>query len=337
MRIGVLTSGGDSPGMNAAIRAVVRQTIASGHEAIGFYEGFQGLIDNSFRRLESGDVGGIIDRGGTILRTSRCKSFLKESVQKDVVKRLSDDGIGGLVIIGGDGSFRGGEALNRRGAHTVGVPASIDNDLWGTDFSIGFDTALNTVIENLSKIRDTASALERVFVVEVMGRQSGAIALHSGLAGGADYIILPGNSFSNNGDGIALTAEKAGSTSINIDGICNAIGVGFERGKSHYLVVVAEGAGSAFDVGKEIRRCGGYDVKITVLGHIQRGGSPSAQDRLAASVLGARAVEVLIAGDSGVMVGLTANNVQLVPLRETFSHKPKPETELLELVKTLAI
>lgn len=317
MKIGVLTSGGDSPGMNTAIRSVVRQTIAAGHEAIGYYEGYQGLIDDEFSILTSGDVGGIIDRGGTILRTSRCKDFFKEDVRAKVAQRLIADDVA-LVVIGGDGSFRGAEALGKLGVRAVGIPASIDNDLYGTDFSIGFDTALNTVIDNLSKIRDTASALERVFVVEVMGRQSGAIALYSGLAGGADYIILP-------------------EMTVKVDDICARIGAGFKRGKSHFLIVNAEGAGSAFDIGNEIKNCGGYDVKITVLGHIQRGGAPSAQDRLAASVIGSRAVKELLEGTAGVMVGMSANKVTAIPFAETFGHKHQLDMELYDIAGILAI
>lgn len=318
MKIGVLTSGGDSPGMNAVIRAVVRQGIAGGHETIGFFDGFEGLIENQYIPLLSADVGGIIDRGGTILRTRRCKRFYEEANQARAAKQLADERVEGLVIIGGDGTFRGGEALHRLGVRVVGVPASIDNDLYGTDYSIGFDTALNTVIENLTKIRDTASALERVFIVEVMGRKSGAIALHAGVAGGADYIILP-------------------DRPIEIAEICESVGEGFERGKSHYLVVLAEGAGAAVDVGKEIRGCGGYDVKIMVLGHIQRGGSPSAQDRLTASILGARAVEIIAMGESGLMVGIVANQVKTVPFSDAFGRKRELNMNLYELAKVLAI
>ncbi len=318
MKIGVLTSGGDAPGMNAAIRSVVRQTIADGHRSIGFFEGFRGLIDYDYIDFSVGDVSGIIDRGGTMLRTSRCVEFLYPPTQEKVTKRLLEDGIKHLVVIGGDGSCHGASILNDLGLHVVAVPASIDDDLYGTDTSIGFDTALNTVINNLSKIRDTASALERVFVVEVMGRDSGAIALYAGLTGGADNILLPGRSY-------------------NIEHICESIDKGFKRGKGHSLTVVAEGAGSAYEIGEQIKKCSGFDVKITILGHIQRGGSPSARDRFAASVLGSEAAKILIGGGSGVMVGLNNDVAVPIPFKDVMTNVRELDFKLIDLAKTLSI
>lgn len=318
MKIGVLTSGGDAPGMNAAIRSVVRQTVALGHRSIGFYGGYQGLIDYHYVDFAAGDVAGVIDRGGTILQTTRCHDFMKPEVQAKAAKRLLQNGVENLVVIGGDGTCRGANTLHELGLRVIAIPASIDNDVYGTDMTIGFDTALNTVIENLSKIRDTASALERVFVVEVMGRYSGAIALYSGLTGGADHIFLPGIDY-------------------DIEEICDAIDNGFKRGKNHSLVVVAEGAGSAYDVGQQIKACSGLDVKITVLGHIQRGGAPSARDRFAACRLGSEAAKLLIAGQSGMLVGLHSDSVRTTDFAEVIGRSKELDMELIELARTLAI
>ncbi|MED4981039.1 6-phosphofructokinase, partial [Geobacillus stearothermophilus] len=258
-RIGVLTSGGDSPGMNAAIRSVVRKAIYHGVEVYGVYHGYAGLIAGNIKKLEVGDVGDIIHRGGTILYTARCPEFKTEEGQKKGIEQLKKHGIEGLVVIGGDGSYQGAKKLTEHGFPCVGVPGTIDNDIPGTDFTIGFDTALNTVIDAIDKIRDTATSHERTYVIEVMGRHAGDIALWSGLAGGAETILIPEADYDMN-DVIARLKR------------------GHERGKKHSIIIVAEGVGSGVDFGRQIQEATGFETRVTVLGHVQRGGSPTAFD-----------------------------------------------------------
>ena len=276
-RIGVLTSGGDSPGMNAAIRAVVRKAIYHGVEVFGIYHGYAGLIAGKIKKLEVGDVGDIIHRGGTILYTARCPEFKTEEGQLKGIEQLKKHGIEGLVVIGGDGSYQGAKKLTEHGFPCVGVPGTIDNDIPGTDFTIGFDTALNTVIDAIDKIRDTATSHERTYVIEVMGRDAGDIALWSGLAGGAESILIP-------------------EADYDMDDIIARLKHGHERGKKHSIIIVAEGVGSGVEFGKKIQEATGFETRVTVLGHVQRGGSPTAFVRVLASRLGARAVELLLEG-----------------------------------------
>jgi len=321
MKIGVLTSGGDSPGMNAAIRAVVRQAASNHHAVVGFVEGYRGLVDDEMIELSNRLVSEVIDRGGTFLRTSRYLEFTDYKMQMKAAENLRRAEIASLIVIGGEGSMAGAHALCRLGIRVIGVPASIDNDIYGTDYAIGFDTALNTVVEMLSKLRDTASAHERVFVVEVMGRRSGAIALNAGLAGGADYMCLPGTP--------ATDPEQ-------IDKISALIERRYELGKTHTLIIVAEGAGSAGEVAGALRATTGREVRVTVLGHIQRGGSPSALDRLIASQLGSYAVDLADDGRSDIMVGLSGRHLTTTPLEETFTKKVNADSGLYQLAKVLA-
>jgi len=322
MRIAVITSGGDSPGMNAAIRAVVREAANRDIEIVGFFEGYRGLVEQQYQKLDSAAVSEIIDRGGTILRTSRYEEFYKEQVREKAVKNLNSLNIDSLVVIGGEGSLHAAHLLTLSGLPVIGVPASIDNDIYGTDFSIGFDTAVNTVVAVLSKIRDTASAHERVFVVEVMGRRFGAIALHAGLAGGADYICLP---------------DTPVETPYILEDIINVIEARYRAGKRHTIIIIPEGAGSAYDVATGLRAGTEQEIRVLILGHMQRGGSPSAWDRLLASLLGSTAVELLAENKTNLMVGWKNGQLVEVPLAETFTLQPALNPKLVQLAKRLSI
>ena len=287
-KIAILTSGGDAPGMNAAIRSVVRAALYHGIEVMGVNRGYAGLINGELFSMNRTSVSDIIHRGGTILRTARCLEFKQEEVRKKAVKILQAYGVEALVVIGGDGSFTGAKLLSKLGVKTVGIPGTIDNDLAYTDYTLGFDTALNTVIESIDKIRDTSSSHERVSIVEVMGRDCGDIALYAGLAGGAEYIITP---------------EKG----YDKDELCRVILEGKNTGKVHNLVLLAEGVGGAHDLAKYVESTTGIETRATVLGHTQRGGSPSAFDRVLASKMGAKAVEVLLEGKTSRVIGIKEN------------------------------
>ena len=317
-KIGVLTSGGDSPGMNAAVRAVVRKAIYHDIEVFGIYHGYQGLIKGEIKKLELGSVGDIIHRGGTILHTARCPEFKTEEGQLKAIQELNRLGIEGIVIIGGDGSYRGAQALTEKGYPCIGVPGTIDNDIPGTDFTIGFDTALNTVIDAIDKIRDTASSHERTYVIEVMGRNAGDIALWSGLAGGAETILCPEYDY-------------------NMDDLIAKLNRGHNRGKKHSIIIVAEGVGSGVDIAKEIETKTGFETRVTVLGHVQRGGSPSARDRVLASRLGARAVELLLEGKGGRAVGIEQNQLVDYDIIEALKKSHTIERKMYELSAELSI
>lgn len=317
-RIGVLTSGGDAPGMNAAIRAVVRKAIYHQLEVYGIIGGYAGLINGNFKKLELGSVGDIIHRGGTILMSARCDEFKTQEGQQKGLQQLKTAGIDGLVVIGGDGSYRGAMALSKLGFPCIGIPGTIDNDIGGTQWTIGFDTALNTVIEAIDKIRDTATSHERTFIIEVMGRDAGHIALWSGLAGGAETIIIPEEPY-------------------DIQEICARLERGVERGKKYSIIVVAEGASSAEALGKKIKELTNIDTRISVLGHIQRGGSPTAFDRVLASRLGAHAVKLLLEGKKGRAVGIENNAIIDLPFDEVFHKEQKALLDLLTLSKELSI
>lgn len=317
-RIGVLTSGGDSPGMNAAIRAVVRKAIYHNIEVYGIYYGYSGLISGQIEKLEIGSVGDIIHRGGTMLYTARCEEFKTLEGQKKAIEQLNKFGIEGLVVIGGDGSFQGAKKLTEHGFPCVGVPGTIDNDIPGTDFTIGFDTALNTIIEAIDKIRDTATSHERTYVIEVMGRNAGDLALWAGLADGAETILIPEEDY-----------EMAD--------IISRLQRGHARGKKHSIIIVAEGVGSGIDIGKEIQHKTNLETRVTVLGHIQRGGSPTASDRVLASRLGAKAVELLLAGEAGKMVGIEKNELVSHDIDAALARKHDIDLNMYQLSKELSI
>lgn len=315
--IGVLTSGGDAPGMNAAIRAVVRIALDKGLRVMGIQRGYSGLINGEIFEMNRRSVSDIIQRGGTILRTARSEEFKTEQGRKRAINVLKVFGIDGLVVIGGDGSFRGAKALSKLGVSTVGIPGTIDNDLAYTDYTIGFDTALNTVLDAINKIRDTSSSHERVSVVEVMGRNCGDIALYSGLAGGAESVILP---------------EKG----YNIDELCKTILEGKLRGKVHNLIVLAEGVGGAEELAKKIEEVTGVSTRSTVLGHIQRGGSPSAFDRILAARLGAKAVDVLLTGEKSRVVGIKDGKIIDEDINIALSQKTEFDERLYDIARALS-
>jgi 6-phosphofructokinase len=317
-RIAVLTSGGDAPGMNAAIRAIVRYSIYKGIQVFGIERGYKGLMEGDIKEMLVPSVGDIIHRGGTILRSARCLEFLEEEGRARAINILNVFKINGLVAIGGDGTFRGAQKLSDAGFPVIGVPGTIDNDLAYTDYTIGFDTALNTVLDAVSKLRDTTSSHERVSVIEVMGRGCGDIALYAGLGGGAEEIIVP-------------------ETDYDIDNICRKIIASTNRGKTQSIILVAEGVGSADDICKQIQEKTGLESRTTVLGHIQRGGSPTAKDRILASEFGAHAVQCLIDGKSSRVVGIRDNKVIDLDIDEALSMKNKFNEQMYELTKILSI
>ncbi|WP_040229150.1 6-phosphofructokinase [Bhargavaea cecembensis] len=317
-KIAVMTSGGDAPGMNAAIRAVVRKGIYEGLEVSGIYNGYQGLMDGKIEPLWAGSVGDIIQRGGTMLRSSRCPEFKTPEGREKGLRQLRHHGIEGLVVIGGDGSFRGALELSRAGFPCVGVPGTIDNDINGTDYTLGFDTALNTVIDAIDKIRDTATSHERTFIIEVMGRDAGDLALWAGVAGGAETILIP---------------ERPHDPAE----IVNRLRQGTDRGKKHSILIVAEGVMTAQELAGKLMDVAGIETRVSVLGHIQRGGTPSGRDRVLASRFGARAVEALIAGRAGVAVGMRDHTVIDYPLTEVFDERENKDLALFDLSKELSI
>jgi 6-phosphofructokinase 1 len=317
-KIAVLTSGGDSPGMNAAIRAVVRRGISFGMEVYGVYHGYAGLIKGDMEKMSAGSVGDIIQRGGTLLRSSRCLEFKTEEGQQKGIEQMKARGIEGLVVIGGDGSFRGAQKLSEKGFPTIGIPGTIDNDIQGTETTLGFDTAVNTVIDAIDKIRDTATSHERVFVIEVMGRHRGDIALWAGLTGGAESILIPEVEFS-------------------MQDVVDRLTEGYKRGKKHSIIIVAEGVCPASEVAEKVREQTGYDTRVTVLGHVQRGGSPTAYDRMLGSLLGAKAVDLLREGHSGKMVGIQQNKVTSVDFSDVFSQKQPIDLDMYDISKSLSI
>lgn len=317
-RIGVLTSGGDAPGMNAAIRAVVRKAIYHDVEVFGIRNGYQGLMDGNIESMNVGSVGDIIQRGGTILFSARSEKFKTEEGQNLAIEQLNKYEIDGLIVIGGDGSFRGAQKLTAKGYPCIGVPGTIDNDIAGTDFTIGFDTALNTVIEAIDKIRDTATSHERTYIIEVMGRNAGDLALWAGLSGGAESIVIP-------------------ERKDDFDEVIERLKRGHDRGKKHSIIVLAEGVGSGIEYGERIQEATGLETRVTVLGYIQRGGSPSAQDRVLASRLGAKAVEILLEGKAGRMVGIENNKLVDYDINDILMKKHQINKDMYQLSKELSI
>jgi 6-phosphofructokinase 1 len=327
-KIGVLTSGGDSPGMNAAIRAVVRTSIYRGLDVFGIMRGYNGMIEDDISQMNSRSVANIIQRGGTILKTARSKDFYSEEGRKRAYENLQKRGIDGLVVIGGDGSFTGAYKLSKEfNIPCTGIPGTIDKDLYGTDFTIGFDTAVNTAVQAIDKIRDTADSHDRLFVVEVMGRHAGYIALHSGIATGAENILMP-------------------EVNTTLDEMIASLGEQEKRKKLVNLVVVAEGyqpdpsnpeIKGANEVARLVHeKLKGLETRVTILGHIQRGGPPTCIDRFIASRMGYHAVQCLIEGRHNVMVGVLHNNMHYTPLEIAIREKQRISEDWLNIVKILA-
>lgn len=321
--IGVLTSGGDAPGMNAAVRAIVRYSLSHHCEVQGILRGYSGIFERQILRLQTSSVGNIIQRGGTILKTDRCAEFHKKSARKEAAKILRDEGMEGLIVIGGDGSFAGAHLLEKEtGFPVIGIPGTIDNDIILTDDTIGFDTAVNTAIDAIDRIRDTASSHNRIFLVEVMGHSSGFIALQVGMGGGAETIVFP---------------EQKESLQTVCERIQTTLEKGILRGKTSSIIVVAEGpkAGLTNRIAARLDNLG-YPSRVCILGHTQRGGAPSSHDRVLASMLGATAAAYLISGKSNAMVGVQNSKICLVPLSQVTGHKKRIPPELLPFTQTLA-
>ncbi|WP_350342738.1 6-phosphofructokinase [Proteinivorax tanatarense] len=317
-KIAVMTSGGDAPGMNAAVRAVVRKSIYHGLEVYGVHRGFLGLLNDDIKPMNLSSVADVIQRGGTVLRSARCEEFKEKDNQVKAAKILRDKGIEGIIVIGGDGSFRGAERLASQGIKAIGVPGTIDNDIPYTDYTIGFDTAVNTALDAINKTRDTATSHERTFVIEVMGRDCGDIALAAGLAGGAESILVP-------------------EIEYDIEEVCQRLRKGAQRGKLHSIILVAEGVASGFEVGEQIKQKTGFETRVIVLGHIQRGGTPSSFDRVLASKLAAKAVDLLIEGQSSKMVGIKENKIVNVDILNAIDAPKKFDKEMYDLAKVLSI
>ncbi|KRQ87091.1 6-phosphofructokinase [Caloramator mitchellensis] len=317
--IAVLTSGGDAPGMNAAIRAVVRTGLANGLRVMGIQRGYNGIINGEIFEMNSSSVSDIIQRGGTILRTARSEEFRTEEGRRKAFNVLKVFGIDGLVVIGGDGSFTGAMKLsNEHDIKVVGIPGTIDNDLAYTDYTIGFDTAVNTVLDAINKLRDTSTSHERVSVVEVMGRRCGDIALYAGLAGGAESIIIPEQEY-------------------DFNELCRTIIESKSHGKMHNLIILAEGVGGAEELAKKIEDITGIETRATKLGHIQRGGSPSAFDRILASKMGARAIELLLEGKSQRVIGIRDGKLIDVDINEALAMKKDSDDYMYKLANILSI
>jgi len=318
-RIGVLTSGGDSPGMNPCVRAVTRTALSLGLEVYGVHRGYSGLIEGDMEPLTARDVGGIIQRGGTFLQTARSAKFMTIDGRREAVRRMNDRRIDGLVIVGGNGSLAGAYELHKMGVPVVGAPGSIDNDVPYTDMAIGVDTALNTMTLFIDMIKDTASSHQRCFLVEVMGRNCGYLALVGGIIAGAEVTVIP---------------EKP----ITVEDVAAAVEKAYVRGKTHAIIVVAEGATPKTQEIADYLRQGtaGFEVRVTVLGHVQRGGSPTAFDRLLATRMGIRAAQALAAGEFGKMVGLVGNKVELIDLEKVASETKKLDLALYDLADMLA-
>lgn len=319
-KIAVMTSGGDCPGMNAAIRAVVRTGLFYGFEVVGIRQGYAGLLSGDLHPLTSFEVSGILQRGGTILQTARNETFKTPSGQANGLRVLNQHHIDGLVVIGGDGSLRGALALHRQGFPVVGIPASIDNDLDGTNTSIGVDTALNTIIEALDRIRDTASSHTRAFVIEVMGRNCGYLAIIASILGGAEVVSVP-------------------ERELKVEEIAEALRDAYKRGKSHAVAVIAEGVSyKTTDLVEFLRATTdvGFDIRLTILGHLQRGGSPSAFDRLLASRMGVTALEVLREGSSGLMVALNNRDIGTVEIEKAIAQTKPINPRYFELAHILS-
>ncbi len=330
-RIGILTSGGDAPGMNPCIRSIVRTAIYKNLEVVGIKRGFCGILERDFYEMDRSSVADIIHRGGTVLLTARCEDFKKKQVRRKAYKILREQGIEGLIVIGGDGSLHGVQAISKESdIPVVGIPGTIDNDLPCTDITIGVDTAMNTIINAINNIRDTATSHERTFIVETMGRHAGYLTLMSGFAGGAESILIPEIEYS-------------------IEDICEKIVQGYNRGKLHSIIFVAEGIDGDFhtnrticdskatNLGHEITERTGLETRVIILGHLQRGGSPTALDRILASRMGAKAVELIKNEETNKMVGFTNNNIQIFDLDHVFNSEKKIDKDIYNLAHILSL
>jgi len=321
-RIAVLTSGGDAPGMNAGIRSVVRCGLYNGLEVYGIRRGYEGLINDDFVKMNSRNVSNILGAGGTILKTARSKEFMTLKGRKKAYNNLKRHAIDGLIVIGGNGSFRGAQQFYKEyKVKIIGIPGTIDNDIAGSDYTIGCSTALSTALEAIDKIRDTVTSMERIFVVEIMGRKEAFLALGVGLAGGAEEVLVPG-------------------CRVNLRNMCKEIKEGRVKGKRSWIIVLAEGAGKAHKVAEDIERHTGYEVRPIVLGHVQRGGSPDANDRIIASRMGFAAVEAFLNNEADKMVGIESNKLCLVSLKKACGnncHQSEIEKDMYKLTRILAI
>lgn len=320
-KIAVFTSGGDSPGMNSCVRAVVRSGLKNGLEVVGIYRGYQGMMEGDFLPCEAHTVSNILHRGGTFLKTARSEEFRTKEGRAKAFEQLKKNNIDALVVIGGDGSFTGAAVLHEEyGIPVIGCPGTIDNDLFGTDFTIGYDTAVNTVVDAIDRIRDTAESHNRLFFVEVMGRDAGLIALRSAVASGAEAVLIP-------------------ETVTYIDELIETLRNGYLQHKSSAIIVVAEGddEGGAYEIAEKVgAKFNSYETKVTVLGHIQRGGKPSAFDRVVASRMGHKAVLSLLEGETNKMVGMQRNELVLVPFTQAIKHHKEINQDLLNLVEVLS-
>lgn len=320
-KIAVFTSGGDSPGMNACIRAVVRTALYHQKEVMGIMRGYNGMIQDEFIQLDAKSVSGIIHRGGTILKTARSKEFMTPEGQQKALENLKKNRIDGIVAIGGDGTFRGALEFSKiSNIPVVGCPGTIDNDLIGTDFTIGYDTAINTVVDAVDKLRDTAESHDRIFFVEVMGRDAGLIALRAGIGAGAEEIFIP-------------------ETKSDVPGLINKL-ASSRKNKSSKIIIVAEGdeAGGAFTVAEQVKKAlPDFDTRVTILGHIQRGGSPTAMDRVSSSRMGFAAVEALMTGQNNVMVGIVDKQIKYTPFDKATKHSQGLNPDLLRMLEILSL
>ena len=315
--IAVLTSGNDCPGMNAALRAVVRTTIHKGGRVWGVRNGYKGMLLDQIEELDSRSVGDMIQKGGTFLGISPCPEFFHEDSRKQALENLQKHGIEGLIVIGGSGSMAGALELGKLGLPVVGIPGTIENDIWGTDYTIGSDTAANTVVDAINKLRDTACAHRRIILIEVMGKTSGWLAMTTGIAGGAEYVLVP-------------------EAKSNVDQMCAEIREAYAAGKKYSIIVVSEGAASAMELGKLVQEKTQIDTRVSVLGHIQRGGSPTVHDRIQASLLGEQAALGLLAGENNIMFGFDTGTVVKVPMAEAAQYHKTLDTEFIRLSKVLA-
>ncbi|GAB4303571.1 MAG: 6-phosphofructokinase [Desulfuromonadia bacterium] len=317
-RIGIITSGGDCSGMNACIRSGVRTALRLGVEAVGFRKGYAGILSSDMIVLDNKAVSGIMHRGGTFLQSARSKEFRTDQGQRQALDNLHRLGVEGLVVIGGDGSLSGALALHRLGFPVVGIPASIDNDIPFTDMALGVDTALNNILYAVDCIKDTASSHARAFVIEVMGRNSGYLASIAAIATGAEYALIPEREF-------------------DLTDICHQLRKRYEEGRDNAIIILAEGVAHGQEIADAIKDAIGFETRVTVLGHYQRGGAPSSFDRLLASRFGKRAVELLVSGVKGVMVGLSSNELIATPLESVIKGEKRPKEELLQLAEELGI